>query len=129
MKLRKWEEKCYQAGLSSDFLEKYKEQVQEAKIKRAVVKENTLNTAKQIACALIKNQLADKVYLFGSFARDDYNEKSDLDLYVIGRKGDTGEIYKIAERLCRDRRVSMVFEEDNVPWIEEIINREGIDLC
>jgi len=129
MKLRNWEEKCYRAGLSSDFLEKYKEQVQETKRKRAVIKENTLNTARQIAHELIKNQLADKVYLFGSFARDDYNEKSDLDLYVVGRKGDTDDIYKIAEQLCRDRKVSMIFEEDNMPWIEEVIDREGIDLC
>ena len=118
MKLRTWEEKCYRAGLSPDFLEKYKEQVQETKRKRIVLKENTLNSAKKIAHELIKNQLADKVYLFGSFARDDYNEKSDLDLYVIGRKGDTEDIYKIAEQLCRDRKVSMIFEEDNMPWIE-----------
>ncbi len=129
MKLREWEEKCYRAGLSAEFLEKYKEQAQETRKQRAKLKEKTLNAAKQIAHELIKNQLADKVYLFGSFTRDDYDEKSDLDLYIVGRKGDTDKIYKIAERLCRDRNVSMVFEEDNVPWIEEVINREGIDLC
>jgi len=129
MKLCKWEDKCYQAGLSSDFLEKYKEQVKATRKQKRLLKENVFKTAEVIAQELIKKGLAEKVYLFGSFARDDYDERSDLDLYIVRRKGDTDEIYKIAERLCRDRKVSIVFEEDNVPWIEEVINREGIELC
>ncbi len=129
MKLCKWEDKCYQAGLSSDFLEKYKEQVKATRKQKRLLKENVFKTAEVIAQELIKKGLAEIVYLFGSFARDDYDERSDLDLYIVRRKGDTDEIYKIAERLCRDRKVSIVFEEDNVPWIEEVINREGIELC
>ncbi len=93
------------------------------------MKESAFNTAKDIAQELIKNDLAEKVYLFGCFARNDYNERSDLDLYVIGHKGDTDEIYRIAEHLCKDQRINIVFEENNVPWIEDVISREGVYLC
>jgi predicted nucleotidyltransferase len=129
VKLQEWENKCYRSGLSFEFLEKFKEQVIETRKQKKLLQENAFNTAKEIAQELVKKGLAEKVYLFGSFARKDYYERSDLDLYIAGHKGDTDEIYKIAEQLCRDRKVSIVFEEDNVPWIEEIINREGISLC
>ncbi len=129
MKLQDWEKKCYRAGLRPEFLEKFKEQVKETRKQKKLLKENVFNTAKEIAQELAKKSLAEKVYLFGSFARNDYNESSDLDLYIVGHKGDTDEIYKIAEQLCKDRKVSIVFEEDNVPWIEEVINREGVNLC
>ncbi len=129
MKLQEWEKKCYRSGLSFEFLEKFKEQVIETRKQKKLLQEKALNTAKEIAQELVKKGLAEKVYLFGSFARNDYYERSDLDLYIVRHKGDTDEIYKIAEQLCKDRKVSIVFEEDNVPWIEEIINREGISLC
>ncbi len=129
MKLQDWEKKCYRAGLSPEFLEKFKEQVKATRKQKKLLKENTFNTAKEIAQKLVKKGLAEKVYLFGSFARNDYNERSDLDLYIVGHKGDTDEIYKIAEQLCKDQRVSIVFEEDNVPWIEEVVSREGVNLC
>ncbi|GEM_PF-1184511 len=129
MKLQDWEKKCYRAGLSPEFLEKFKEQVKETRKQKKLLKESAFNTAKDIAQELIKNDLAEKVYLFGCFARNDYNERSDLDLYVIGHKGDTDEIYRIAEHLCKDQRINIVFEENNVPWIEDVISREGVYLC
>ncbi len=129
MKMQDWEKKCYRAGLSPEFLEKFKEQVKETRKEKKMLKENAFNTAKEIAQELVKKGLAEKVYLFGSFARNDYNESSDLDLYIVGHKGNTDEIYIIAEQFCKDRKVSIVFEEDNVPWIEEVINREGVNLC
>ena len=129
MKLQDWEKKCYRAGLSPEFLEQFKGQVKATRKQVKLLKENILNTAKEIAQELIKKGLAEKVYLFGSFTRNDYNESSDLDLYIVERKGDRDEIYKVAEQLCKDRKVSIIFDEDDVPWIEEVINREGVSLC
>jgi len=129
MKLQEWEKKCYRAGLSPEFLEKFKAQVKTTRKEKKLLKENAFKKAKEIAQELFNKGLAEKVYLFGSFARNDYNVSSDIDLYIVGLKGDKDEIYKVAEKHSKDRMVSIIFENDNVPWIEEVIRREGVNLC
>ena len=81
----------------------------------------------------------EKIYLFGSFARNEENDESDYDIYIILRdddeiKGAYLKAYR-SVRKCRTRPIDFIigtasgFENrKNLPVIEKTIAAEGVLL-
>lgn len=128
MEYQEWKDKCLQAGFNEEFIDRFNYYNKENIKRKELIRQEALKTAKSIASKLKANNLARKIFLFGSFARNDFHENSDLDLYVVGMEEDIEEAYKIAETLSKSRAVSFIFEADKVPWIEDVIKREGVEL-
>lgn len=128
MEYKEWEDKCIKAGFTREFLEEYKRSIEKENKKKKFLKKDAMQTAQTIANYMKSTEMADSVYLFGSFARDDFNEDSDIDLYVIGMTARKEDAYELAENISKNLLVSFVFESDCVSWIEDEINREGIKL-
>lgn len=78
----------------------------------------------------------DRVLLFGSFARGDWNRESDVDLAVFARRGVLCGLtqYKLLSRICRDPRFDVqvqlfsVEELDDPCGIVEEVAAYGTDL-
>ncbi len=128
MKLKKWEKSCLNAGFDRDFIEQYKKEAKKTQEKKRKLKEETLKVASQVAKVLKEKYMVDKVFLFGSFAREDYDENSDIDLYITGLNTDISDIYKVIEEISEGKPIRIVTDQDQVPWIEEVVGREGVEL-
>lgn len=79
----------------------------------------------------------DRVLLFGSFARGDWNQESDVDLAVFARRGAPCGLaqYQILSRICRDPRFDVQVqlfsaeELDDPCGIVEEVAAYGLDLA
>jgi len=81
--------------------------------------------------------LIDKAFLFGSAARNDWNEESDIDVMLVSKRFDDssddlayGLIWKLTRRV--DRRIEPFavglsrFDNDEVSPLLQIVKKEGI---
>ncbi len=128
MELKEWEKSCLRAGFDRDFIEKYKKEAKKTRDKKIKLKEEAISVASHVAKVLKEKKMADKVFLFGSFARDDYDDNSDIDLYITGLHTDISDIYKVAEEIPGNKPIRIVTDQDEMPWIEEVVCREGVEL-
>ena len=83
--------------------------------------------------------LIDKAFLFGSAARNDWNEESDIDVMLVSKRFDDssddlayGLIWKLTRRV--DRRIEPFavglsrFDNDEVSPLLQIVKKEGIPI-
>jgi len=83
--------------------------------------------------------LIDKAFLFGSAARNDWTEGSDIDVMLVSRRFDDssddlayGLIWKLTRRV--DRRIEPFavglsrFDNDEVSPLLQIVKKEGIPI-
>ncbi len=81
-----------------------------------------------------------KIYLFGSYARDDYNKDSDYDFYII-MPDDCGKLHDIHfsielalfenKSIPTDilvKRISDFEKEKLLPCLASVVDREGVIL-
>lgn len=71
---------------------------------------------------------ARRVILYGSLARGDFREGSDIDLLVEGMTGSYWDAYVHAERAAAPFVVSLVCAEDASPELLESVSKEGVAL-
>ncbi len=83
--------------------------------------------------------LIDKAFLFGSAARNDWNEGSDIDVMLVSKRFDDssddlayGLIWKLTRKV--DRRIEPFavglfrFDNDEVSPLLQIVKKEGIPI-
>ncbi|MCF8302804.1 MAG: nucleotidyltransferase domain-containing protein [Bacteroidales bacterium] len=97
-------------------------------------KEEVINKVKVYSDLLRKYFPVEKVYLYGSYAKDNNHEDSDIDVAVVVRKieGDYFSVEPLLWRLRRqvDDRIEPILIEqqnDTAGFLEEI-ERNGIEV-
>ncbi len=104
-----------------------------------MVKEDALNLAKKYIAALCENGIpVTKAILFGSFARGDYSETSDIDILIVSPEFDKNDesYYGLLWKLTRvaDYRIEPIpvgekrFNTDTGSPVIESAKIEGIEL-
>lgn len=76
----------------------------------------TFSELRDIILPIITKYKADKAFLFGSYARNEANKDSDIDVLVIGGdRFDTTDIFCIADELHRASSKNVdVYEESEI---------------
>lgn len=87
-----------------------------------------LEKAKHVAELLKRDYKATKVTLFGSLARGDFREHSDIDIYIEGFQGNFFRAWADADRLGEDIEINLVCDEDAHDGLKESVLKEGIAL-
>ncbi len=86
-----------------------------------------------VSCLLSKNKNIVKAYLFGSYAKLIYTDKSDIDLAIVLKKGDSLIVQDIKKQLSKESELiepHFFIDKDmkqNDPLIKEIL-RNGVSL-
>ncbi|MBE3573564.1 MAG: nucleotidyltransferase domain-containing protein [Moorella humiferrea] len=84
--------------------------------------------AREVASLLRETYGVREVILYGSLARGDFREGSDIDLFVRGFTGPYWQMLARAERVATPFEISIVCEEDALPSLREEVAREGVKL-
>lgn len=92
-------------------------------------KAKALKLVKEYADIVVKNMKVNKIILYGSYARGDYREDSDIDVaVVVPRSSISKDILEDMTKLCKLRRdvsvdiepVLIIDEEDPSGFLESI---------
>lgn len=84
--------------------------------------------AREVAAFLRDVYGVQEVILYGSLARGDFREMSDIDLFIKGFKGPYWQMLARAGRLAAPFDVSIVCAEDALPSLQEEVTREGVEI-
>ena len=84
--------------------------------------------AREVAEFLRSDHGAARVLLYGSLARGDFHQFSDIDLYVEGFTGPYWRMLAKGGRLASPFDISVVCAEDARPSLKEAVSREGVEL-
>lgn len=87
-----------------------------------------------ILLPLVKKYRASKVILFGSYARNEADKDSDIDVLVIGGEAfDPTDVFSIADELNRLSQKNVdVYEEREIDHTSEFYNiilSEGVEIA
>lgn len=104
-----------------------------------MVAQSTLDIINDYLLALKKNNIhLGKVFLYGSYANESYNENSDIDLMLISdyfddtREKYLGVIWKLTEisnfKIEPFTIGSQRFETDDYSPLVQIVKKEGIEI-
>lgn len=88
--------------------------------------EKAFNSVLKIVKMLKNEYGAEEVYLYGSLARGSFRIDSDIDLYIIGFKGDYFNAFLEAESISEDIEVNLVCAENATENLKKIISEEGV---
>lgn len=92
------------------------------------LRQRAIEKARLVADVLKKTYGARQVILYGSLARGDFREGSDIDLLVEGLSGSYWDAYLSAERVAAPFVVSLVCLEDAIPSLLDCALKEGVPL-
>ncbi|WP_258358812.1 nucleotidyltransferase family protein [Moorella sulfitireducens] len=84
--------------------------------------------ARQVASFLRDTYGVQEFFLYGSLARGDFREGSDIDLFIKGFTGPYWQMLARAGRLAAPFEISIVCEEDALPSLLEEVSREGVKI-
>lgn len=84
--------------------------------------------ARRVAALLKERFSAERVILYGSLARGDFQEGSDIDLLVEGMRGSYWDMYVATEKCAAPFEVNVVCREDARPALIEAAMKEGVLL-
>lgn len=93
-------------------------------------KQEAITQIKKLTEPIFKEYGVEKAYVFGSYARGDYNENSDIDIIIVAKNIRSlliiGAILEALKRVLK-REVDLIeeecFEEDNMEeWEQEFYN-------
>jgi len=84
--------------------------------------------AREVADFLRASYGIRRVLLYGSLARGDFYELSDIDLYVEGFDGPYWRMLAEAGRLASPFDISVVCAEDALPSLKNEVSQEGVEL-
>lgn len=84
--------------------------------------------AREVASFLREAYGARQVILYGSLARGNFRETSDIDLYVEGLAGSYWQMLAWAGRPATPFEISIICAEDALPSLQEEIAREGVAI-
>lgn len=113
---------------SPEFLAEFRRLARKRKEARQQLRKEALAKAQMVARSLKEKWEAIEVYLYGSLAWGAFHERSDIDLFVVGFKGDYWRMLVEAEEIAHPFPVSVVCEEDAFPPLKEKVLREGVVL-
>lgn len=91
---------------------------------------DALARAKEVAAFLKDRYAVKKVVLYGSLARGNFTQHSDIDLYVEGfeRAEDYWRMQVEAEEIARPYPLSIVLADDATPSLRREVGKEGVEL-
>ena len=97
-------------------------------------KNEVINKVKQYRLLLVNHFNIEAIYLFGSYAKDTYNENSDIDVAIVVNNI-TGDFFSVNPMLWKLRReiddriepVLIDSNNDRSGFLEEI-RRSGIEI-
>ncbi|MBC7075745.1 MAG: nucleotidyltransferase domain-containing protein [Syntrophomonadaceae bacterium] len=91
-------------------------------------RKQALQKAKKVAALLKEKYQVKKVFLYGSLAWGGFNKHSDIDLYLVGFKGNYWRAYVEAEKIASPIEISLACEEDAFDSLKEKVHKRGILL-
>lgn len=113
---------------SEEFLHKFRYLQQREKEEKRQRKKQAMSKARKAAGHLKAKWGVDKVYLYGSLAWGTFHERSDIDLMVVGFKGDYWRMLVEIEEITFPFECTVVCEEDAFPSLRERVYAEGVKL-
>ncbi len=104
-----------------------------------IEKQEVINQIKELTKPIFKKYGVEKAYVFGSYARGDYNENSDIDIIIVAKNirslliiGAILEALKQALQKEVDLIEEECFEEENMEeWEQEFydnIKKERVEI-
>ncbi len=124
----KWRKACLEKGFSPEFLALFELNRQKDKEKKEKRYRKAIEKAKRVADILKNNYRVEKVYLYGSLLWGGFHQNSDIDLYLVGFKGDYWEAYIKAEEMASPFEVNLVCQEDALSSLKEKVLEKGLLL-
>lgn len=113
---------------SQDFLEKFRRLRQKQQEERRQRKKDAFVRAEMVAEFMKEKWGVTRVYLYGSLAWGDFHERSDIDLFVEGFKGDYWRMLVEVEEIAGPFPVSVVCAEDAFLSLKKRVLEEGVAL-
>lgn len=92
-------------------------------------KKEAIRLAKEYANIVIKNMIVNKIILYGSYARGNYRENSDIDIAVVVPRSsiskdileDMAKLFKLSHSISTDiEPVLLIDEEDSSGFLDSI---------
>lgn len=92
-------------------------------------KREAIRLAKEYANIVIKNMIVNKVILYGSYARGNYRENSDIDIAVVVPRSsiskdileDMAKLFKLSHSVSTDiEPILLIDEEDSSGFLDSI---------
>lgn len=92
-------------------------------------KREAIRLAKEYANIVIKNMIVNKIILYGSYARGNYRENSDIDIAVVVPRSsiskdileDMAKLFKLSHSISTDiEPVLLIDEEDSSGFLDSI---------
>ncbi|MEA1962278.1 MAG: nucleotidyltransferase domain-containing protein [Bacillota bacterium] len=90
--------------------------------------QQALQKASEIAVMLQEKYDVKQVYLYGSLAWGGFDRHSDIDLFLVGFKGNYWQTFIDAEAIAKPIEVSLACEEDCVESLKEKVVTKGVLL-
>ncbi len=87
-----------------------------------------LQKAGRAAAILKQNYEVEHVYLYGSLAWGGFNASSDIDLFLIGFKGNYWRACSEVEAITAPIKISLACEEDCVDSLRNKVLWKGVEL-
>ncbi len=93
-------------------------------------KKEAIRLAKEYANIVIKNMIVNKIILYGSYARGNYRENSDIDIAVVVPRSsiskdileDMAKLFKLSHSVSTDiEPVLLIDEEDSSGFLDSIL--------
>ena len=93
-------------------------------------KENVIKLVKQYSKLVVTNMLVNKIILYGSYARGNYDKDSDIDVAIVVPKSsiskdiieDMSKLFKLRRNISTDiEPVLLIDEEDTSGFLQSIL--------
>lgn len=90
--------------------------------------ESAQEKARAVTAMLKHKYQVDKVYVYGSLAWGGFQKQSDIDLFMLGFKGDYWKALGDAEDIASPIELSLVCAEDAFDSLKKKVLERGIEL-
>lgn len=112
----------------TDFLQMRKHLLELEELERQKYYKSAWEKARAVAAMLKHKYRVDKVYVYGSLAWGWFQKQSDIDLFLIGFKGDYWKALGDAEDISSPIEISLVCTEDAFDSLQKKVLERGIEL-
>jgi predicted nucleotidyltransferase len=125
---KEWRKTCLQMGLTDEFLDSFLQKQIEQEESDRLRTEQAKIKALEIARMLKDKYLTEKVFLYGSLAWGGFGKHSDIDVFMVGFKGNYWKAWGEVENIACPFDFDLVCEEDALPSLRDRIHKEGVEL-
>jgi predicted nucleotidyltransferase len=125
---KEWRKECLEKGFNEEFLDSF---LLNRNKKEKINKERPVQAwkkVKEIAVLLKEKYQAEKVYLYGSLVWGKFHERSDLDIFVVGFKGDYWKAWVDVEDIASPFNFDLVCSEEAVSSLRKKVLEQGVEI-